>query len=362
MSIAYAPQGSKIPRTQFVQSWTLSQHTKDIVSYIVKHFTSYNQDTFLKEVVNYIKYWLMKNNITVNNQEISDFIMKNYAEIESKVKKQCKIIEDELEMHRRDEYNYAIKRAKEDLFAKVHKNKTKTSFQQACLLKSFQPLLNEDRRRIYDEYERLWDEAHPKEDITRIRYDTFTDRLNKFVVEHTDELLSLDEFIKVTSGWNRGRKSIHEWYEEYKNKFFHQPGTTITYDESPLTGFIGFKSKDKVKAIKSLQPQLKELHPEVKASFPLKQNIKQFQLHKVASRYTYVIDLMFIDKLVYLVAINVNTKYLYVELINDEISEGKFSKRNTKSTISYLKALQKMIDGGRQSPLQSPMIVRHLTM
>lgn len=116
---------------------------------------------------------------------------------------------------------------------------------------------------------------------------------------------------------------------------------------------IGFKSKDKVKVLKLVNPNLKEEKGKIPSSFPLKQNIKHYQLHKVAERNTWMIDLMFCGKLTYLIAINVNTKYLFVELLNDVLGENEFSKGTTKSTVSYLRALNKMIEKG--------MNVKHLT-
>ena len=62
---------------------------------------------------------------------------------------------------------------------------------------------------------------------------------------------------------------------------------------------------------------------------------------------------MFVGKLAYLVAINANTKYLYVELLNDMIDDKTFTKQNLKSSVSYLRALNRMIEKG--------MNVKHLT-
>ena len=161
--------------------------------------------------------------------------------------------------------------------------------------------------------------------------------------------------------WNRGRKSLKECCEKYKNLYWKQPGSTIQCPESKSTGLFGYKSPDKIKSLKKLFPRRQVVDNTVKSSFDLKSNIKHYQLHKCASRNTWIIDLMFCEastkrgqniKLCYLVAINVNTKYLYVELINDRIDENNFSKKGSKSTPKYLRALDKMINKG--------MKVKHL--
>ena len=143
-----------------------------------------------------------------------------------------------------------------------------------------------------------------------------------------DDLLTFEDFKKNFHNWNRGRKSLKEWYEKYKNLYWKQPGSTIQCPESKSTGLFGYKSPDKIKSLKRLFPRRQVVDNTVKSSFDLKSNIKHYQLHKCASRNTWIIDLMFCEastkrgqniKLCYLVAINVNTKYLYVELINDRI-------------------------------------------
>ena len=116
---------------------------------------------------------------------------------------------------------------------------------------------------------------------------------------------------------------------------------------------IGYKGKDKIKTLIPMFPNKSANENQIKSSFNLKSNIKHYQLHKCSARNTWIIDLMFCDKLAYLVAINANTKYLYVEVLNEMLREGEFTKMNLKSAVSYLRALQRMIDKG--------MNVKHLT-
>ena len=271
------------------------------------------------------------------------------------------------EQLKQDSYEELLYRFRHDMMSKP-RNKNKLSITQVRNLKSFKDLSKSqlfdenDFVNIYNEYEREWNRLH-SDDPKPPKVDTFMDKLNKYVVEHADELLTLEQFTRLTASWNRGRKSIDQWYETYKQKFFKQPGTTIQYEETPLTNFIGYRSKDKINALQLMKPERKSVDTSIKASFPLKYNIKHYQLHKVALKNTWIIDLMFCDKLTYLVAINVNTRYLYVELVNDTINENErpdglrtmseFTKTNTKRTTSFIRALQRMIDKG--------MNVEHLT-
>ncbi len=111
---------------------------------------------------------------------------------------------------------------------------------------------------------------------------------------------------------------------------------------------IGFKSKNKINALMNQYKTLKPKIEIVNSYFPLKQNEKMYSLHKVASRNTYLIDLMFEDKFVYLVAININTRYLFVELMNREINHrtNSYGKTNTKTTDKYIKCLENMMING----------------
>lgn len=122
---------------------------------------------------------------------------------------------------------------------------------------------------------------------------------------------------------------------------------TIINQPNSLT-LCGFKSKNKIDA---LMKQYKTLTPKIDAFnsyFPLKQNVKKYALHKVASRNTYLIDLMFEQKFVYLVAININTRYLFVELMNKVINPNKnaYGKKNTKTTAKYIRCLENMMING----------------
>ena len=259
----------------------------------------------------------------------------------------------EIKVDRIISYRKSINKAKKLLLKKINKAK-KLSFERVRKLKTFQTLEDKDISNIYEEYSKEWDAIHEQDIIKNIsKKDSISDALKKCVIMHAnDDLLTKEAFEQKIQEWNRGSKSLDDCYEIYKDLYFKQPSSTIQYTETENTRLIGYKSPDKIKALKRLYPRRKVVDNTVKASFDLKSNIKNYQLHKCASRNTWIIDLMFCGKLCYLVAINVNTKYLYVELINDIINQNKFSKKGSKSTFKYLRALEKMICSG--------MKVRHL--
>lgn len=322
----------------------------ECIAYVSSKIKKYDAKYDEKEMY-YIKEFYKMKGANLSDEYINEVILPRiHGDIRDIVLAEEHRRNKELEEIRREDYEFAVNKARKDLLDKVYKNKVKTSWEQAIKLVSFQPLLDEDRRIIYEEYDNLWNNTHAP--ATKPKKETFIDKLNNYVVMHADDLLDFNQFVRITSGWSRGRKSINEWYEVYKNKFFKQPGTTIQYNEVPYSGIIGFKGKKKVEAIQRVSKNVKAPEIYETSYFPLKNNIKNYQLHKVAAKGTYLIDLMFTDKLCYLVAINVNTRYLFVELMNTIVEEGQIGK-DMKTTVQYLKALQRMIDDG--------MNVKHLS-
>lgn len=68
-------------------------------------------------------------------------------------------------------------------------------------------------------------------------------------------MYSFDDFIEITKDWNKGKnKSIEHWYDDSNDRLLKIPGKPIRYEETPLTGLIGFKGKDIVNAIKLKNP------------------------------------------------------------------------------------------------------------
>ena len=333
----------------------LFNNTDGIISYVTSKIEKYEPNRFEEQVKYYINHYCEKYlKVKIPAQHINNFYIIHYLTIRDIVKDEEHRRKVEKERERMADYEEAVRIAREDLMSKVYKNQNETGKKAAYDLKSFRPLLEEDKQKIYLEYKKAWDEAHPeKEKPKKPKEKSFKERLNEYVILHNgdNELLTFEDFVNVTSGWNKGRKSLESWYKEYQDKYFQQPGAKIEIQNVELTGLFGFKGKDKIRALKLLNPELKEEKGKITSSFPLKENIKRFQLHRVAERNTWMIDLMelYIKKkqpLKYLIAINVNTKYLYAQILNVMLSKTEFSKDKLKATMSYLRALQKLIDKG----------------
>ena len=171
---------------------------------------------------------------------------------------------------------------------------------------------------------------------------TFRERVVYFVTTHPDELLTFDQFMNVVRTWPRDM-SPEAAYDFYKAKFFEIPGSTIHINEDlPPEPKPGFKSKWKYTYWLENPPKIP---PTIPNSFPLKDNLRKYQLHKVGPRGSYMIDLMFGDQgLTYLVCININTRYALVELMN-MVQHGDALKANARTTTSYLRALKKIVKG-----------------
>ena len=189
-------------------------------------------------------------------------------------------------------------------------------------------------------------------------------KLSQYVVMHANidkQPLTIDAFKNYLNGWatvlniptpdTLDSNWYDLWYEAYINKYYNQPTTHIHIPTQQLTNTIAFKTANKVNALLQKYPDKQQLSQTQTSYFPLKQNIKQYQLHKVSKPHSYLIDLMFVDKLCYLVAINVNTRYLFVGLMNhilfndNDNDEQRFSKAS-KDTTTYLKTLSKLIEVG----------------
>ena len=295
----------------------------------------------------------------VNKNEIHKYYVEHYKP---------HYTEQELEQQRLIEAQIKYEKAKKDIETKARTHVNKTGFEKFTKLKILQGLSDEVINELYNQYSAMWDELHPKEEKPKKpKQKSFKEKVDEYVITHPDEILTYEEFNNVSRGWNR-TMTQREAYKYYKDKFFQLPGVTVRIDEPKQINKLGFK--DERKYIFGTRGY--ELKPKINFmmtnSFPLKSNLKKYGLHKVAPRGTYIVDFMFDDKLVYLVAINVNTRYGMIELTNITNDDGDVLKEkdntsdvtevlrsNAKNTISYLRALEKMI---REVSLTNP--IKHL--
>ena len=142
-----------------------------------------------------------------------------------------------------------------------------------------------------------------------------------------------------------GTLTHHEWYSTYKERRYRaieekkmedykikkdevkDKTETDNKEHKPIEQInFGYKGLDKIKSLykhygkEYVEPKVQK---QITNYFPLKQNIKNYSLHKVRPRNSWLIDLMKSGKIYYLLAINVNTRYLLAEPTNATIEENK---------------------------------------
>ena len=325
----------------------LFRNRNDIIYDIVSQINRFNPLTIEKDIKKFTYSYIYEHDFkNLDDPEIdyavNEFCQMEYLIIKDRIQKK----EEELIKQNRER---DIRNARDSLFATIDRATQPKTIGQARQLKYFKLLLKEDQERLYQEYLEEYNKTHEQKHQEYINIfdipESFNNKIKKFVIEHPDEFFEFNDFQRVIKNWNKDLFSDQKCYEIYKDLFYKQPENNIQYNQSQFNGLIGFKNPKKVKALQSLNKDLIPNNQTV-SSFPLKQNMKLFQLHKVSSRNSYLIDLMMIDHLCYLVAININTRYLYVKLTNIELDENKFSKRDKKSTKRYLNALRALIDEG----------------
>ena len=141
----------------------------------------------------------------------------------------------------------------------------------------------------------------------------------------------------------RKRLTEEKKIEEYKIKE-HKPDDHINY---------GYKGLDKIKSLNEhYGKEYVEPKEQITNYFPLKRNMKNYTLHKVRPRNSWLIDLMKSGKIYYLLAINVNTRYLLAEPTNATIEESKDAdgivtvSNSVKNEKICADVMQKLINHG----------------
>ena len=206
----------------------------------------------------------------------------------------------------------------------------------------------------YKYYQNKWDEyEHKHERKQKPKHEpdvSIYDIIDKIIAEENVETppKSIDEIKSLTYLYRKGYETFNTIYDYYIQKRTEKYNRLHYKLEPFTTKKHGYKSKRKGEQISNY--------------FPLKSNFKAFRLHTIAKRHSYIIDLMFENrKYCYLVAININTRKLWVEPTNIKINhvenetEQEFEARITKNmkySTSYLQALQTMMYKG--------MIVKYL--
>ncbi|MBR4618367.1 MAG: hypothetical protein IKO49_03585, partial [Bacilli bacterium] len=190
---------------------------------------------------------------------------------------------------------------------------------------------------------------------------------------------SIDEINKLTIDKRTGDETLESVYQYYlqqrRIKFAsqqHKFATPFdsTMDFGDFMNNIGYKDIKKKIALMNINydgipvNEIKNeipIHEKMPTNhFPLKEN-KQYYLHTVAPKHSYIIDLMFENKqFCYLVAININTRKLFVEPTNfnletnenetneDFINKAKESLKSSENVKLALQNIMKQIEKSKK--------------
>ena len=248
------------------------------------------------------------------------------------------------------------------------KNKTRTSydnFKDACKDFGLQKLKREDiiDSRYYEyqkSFELRLNQNAVKDLSTKIKTFVLNELIQKEVSKSQIDILTF----KIRTGKDTLNSVYNYYLEQRRIELATQQKTTPFNSDLTIEEFnkiIGYKGANKRKALTTInygQSNINDnyINFETSNRFPLKEN-KHYQLHTIAPRFSYIIDLMFENKeYCYLVAININTRKIWVEKTNfepppiaEEQTEEQFAKlakasmKNAKSTENIKRALEKIL-------------------
>lgn len=300
-------------------------------------------------LVRNLKDFFSSYDVVINNEIARSYATPLMYEVKDKYK----------ELQHSFLYNYALTYATREL------NKKRLTFVKFCNDKTIKDLFsneyiaeltNDEKIEIYNRYRNNFDLEHNKQP----QFITYKEKLKRFIIEH-DELLNQREFINVIRNWPElnKKRDQSELYLEYYQLYYDKPETRTDIQLTPDTNIIGYKSKNKQKWLQNNSFITNNNNEEITNYFPLKTNIKKYQSHKISSRNSFIIDLMFVKNICYLIAININTRYLIAEPMNVQIindtsaatsfrevdneNENKIRITKTKKNItSFLRAIQKV--------------------
>lgn len=146
-----------------------------------------------------------------------------------------------------------------------------------------------------------------------------------------------------------GTQRLEDWYRHYLHRIGQRDLLTrATTQEVAQYSFVARSSASSQMAGEG-KSAFKQKEDRVKR-FPQKKNQKYYSIKKVGAPGTYLIDLMFSNQFCYIIAINVNTKYLWVQPTNviGALSEsGKVMMTDTKRNRDNCRqSLQDLINRG----------------
>ena len=253
----------------------------------------------------------------------------------------------------RERYDKVIHRA-EQLLDEPKKRKDEL---RKLLCHSFEELNMTDEefeswfKNVYSKHKKneVIQEKHPKP-----KPKSFIELLDELISSSTREL-TFNEFRHEIRSFPATEMSDDEAYARYLNGIEQRKDVImIKQPDQPIP--IPFKTKYKQNYL-IIDDKYPFLKPKklLTNSFP---NNRRFNLHAVAPHGLFIIDFMFVDETCYLVAIELNTRKLYVEptnIVSDRTYEtnGPLDQshfmaitKDKKNHILYLTALKKIMSSG----------------
>lgn len=315
-----------------------------IVNRMRPDHTRTEDDNFINDIRNVISEdpnirEFMKD-VEINENFIANFIINNEDEIREKYKqRQHSWLYSQL-------LQLAMNIKEQVQFTNFRKLSTIKNFLQNNFIAE---LSNDDIRDIYNRYSNNYELEHGRRPFSMPRIINVEQKMREYVANHED-LLTLEDFVRVSRGWTLPKnKTMEELYERYCELYNEKPGNNIQFSEVQRSGLLGYRGKEKRRWFNV------DSSNEITNYFPLKSNIKRYQTHKISSRNSFIIDLMFEKrKFCYLVAININTRYLVVAPLNIEIESKDGVVRMTrakKNITNFIRAMEKVM---------SEVEIRHL--
>ena len=129
---------------------------------------------------------------------------------------------------------------------------------------------------------------------------------------------TLKEFVNETRiWWQNSKRRAEALYKVYSDEYDMLDPNNIritTFTISQFDRGVGYKSADKIRYLTGTPKQ--PIRTKF-AKFPLKQNLKNYKLHTIAPKHSFIIDLMFEDnnqnKICYLSCKEIFLFYYYIQ-------------------------------------------------
>ena len=287
--------------------------------------------------------------------------MRFYKEIFEYVRVSLKGHEIDEDKGTYDNYEFEVEKLRENILLnplmKIIEekltNKTLTSYNEFIKEERIKNLhLSDDLlKKGYRNYENRWKQKKKDEELDNKPHTKRPSNMNakQYILSYIipdekpeNEPKKYEEIDDITIEYRKSDETpedIYNYYIKLRNEKFNRLKQRQIINISDEIKYCGYKSPDKIRALNKLGKNEKILLKRDYTTnyFPLKENLKKYSLHTIAPKDSYIIDLMFENRIYcYLVAININTRKLWVEPTNIE-------RKNDNETNKSIKAMNKEI-------------------